>query len=175
MMKISIFSRLAIVGLTAAIAFLLIPGDQMKAGEKRIFICEKPNKQDFPRTYSVYKGAKRTILRWSGPLGGKNPQGRCEQATVRIQQAYDNDTMNIITNGTMNKQPVICTANEYQGDCVNLLITLRTKEDSLQVLSEFKKALLGESMGPILNSGGVPQIYYEIDLEQALKNAPIEP
>ncbi len=174
-MKTSIFSRLTIVGLTAAIAFLLILGDQIKAEERRIFRCEKPDKQDLPRTYSVYKGEKRTVLRWSGRLGGKIPQGRCEQATARIQHAYDNDTMNIITNGKMNKQPVICTAKEYRGDCTNLLITLRPEEDSLQVLSEFKKALLGESMGPILHSGGVPQIYYQIDLEQALKNAPIDP
>ena len=70
-MKIPIFSTLTIVGLTAAIAFLLIPGDRIKAGEKRIFRCEKPKKQDFPRTYSLYEVEKRTILRWSGPLGEK--------------------------------------------------------------------------------------------------------
>ena len=173
-MKIPIFSRLTIVGLTAAIAFSLIPSSQAKALEKRSFKCEKTTKQDSPKTFTFYKGQKRTVIRWSGPLGEKNPQERCEQATVRIQQAYDNDTIKIITNGIMKKQPVICTADDYGGDCVNLLITLNPQEDSLKVLNQLKEALLGKQKGPVIHTSDTPQIYYEIDLEKAIENAPVE-
>jgi hypothetical protein len=75
----------------------------------------------------------------------------------------------------MKKQPVICTADGYGGACVNLLITLNPQEDSLKVLNQLKDALLGKQIGPIINNSGVLQIYYEIDLEQAIKNAPVEP
>jgi tetratricopeptide (TPR) repeat protein/S1-C subfamily serine protease len=175
-MKTSIFTRLSIVGLTAAIAFSysFIPGSQVKALEKRSFGCEKTTKQDLPKTFTFYEKQKRTLIRWAGALGGKTPQERCEQASLNLQQAYDNETLTFITNGIMKKQPVICTADDYGGDCVNLLITLNTQEDSLKVLNQLKEALLGKQKGPVIQTSDTPQIYYEIDLEQAIKNAPVE-
>jgi hypothetical protein len=172
-MKSKTINRLIIAGMASAIAFSLICNHQVKALEKRRFICQ--TKQLLPRTYTLYEGQKRTLIRWTKALGEKTPQERCEQASSRFQEAYDKDALKIITNGIMNKQPVICTANDYGGDCVNLLITLNPKEDSLQVLNELKEALLGRSIGPIIHNSGVPQIYYQIDLEQAIKNAPVEP
>jgi tetratricopeptide (TPR) repeat protein len=74
----------------------------------------------------------------------------------------------------MRKQPVICTADDYGGDCVNLLITLNPQEDSLKILNQLKEALLGKQKGPVIHTSDTPQIYYEIDLEQAIKNAPVE-
>ncbi len=175
-MKISIFSRLTIVGLTAAIAFSysFIPSSQVKAFEKRSFGCEKTTKQDLPKTFTFYEKQKRTLIRWAGALGGKTPQERCEQASLNLQQAYDNETLTFITNGIMKKQPVICTAADYGGDCVNLLITLKPQEDSLKVLNQLKESLLGKQKGPVIHTSDTPQIYYEIDLEQAIKNAPVE-
>ena len=67
-MKIPIFSRLSIVGLTAAIALSFIPSSQVKALEKRSFSCEEVTKQGSPRTYTVYKGGKYTLIRWAGAL-----------------------------------------------------------------------------------------------------------
>jgi hypothetical protein len=173
-LKSQTINRLIIAGVVSAIALSLIPSSQVAAREKRSFSCEKVPKQGTPRTYTLYKRQKYTVIRWAGALGGKTPQERCEQASSRLQEAYDNETLNIITNGMMNKKPVICTASDYGGNCVNLLISLNPKENSLQVLNELKEALLGNSMGPIIHTSGVPQLYYQIDLEQALKNAPVE-
>jgi tetratricopeptide (TPR) repeat protein/S1-C subfamily serine protease len=175
-MKISIFSRLTIVGLTAAIAFSysFIPSSQVKAFEKRSFGCEKTTKQDLPKTFTSYEQQKRILIRWAGALGGKTPQERCEQASLNLQQAYDNETLTFITNGIMRKKSVICTADDYGGDCVNLLITLNHQEDSLKVLNQLKEALLGKQKGPVIHTSDTPQIYYEIDLEKAIENAPVE-
>ena len=175
-MKTSIFTRLSIVGLTAAIAFSysFIPSSQAKALEKRSFGCEKTTKQDLPKTFTSYEKQKRTLIRWAGALGGKTPQERCEQASLNLQQAYDNETLTFITNGIMRKKSVICTADDYGGDCVNLLITLNPQEDSLKILNQLKEALLGKQKGPVIHTSDTPQIYYEIDLEKAIENAPVE-
>ncbi len=157
-----------------------IPKNPVKAQANEIyFVCnqgyDKDDGKRLPTTYVWSAGKKIALIRWVKPIGDYSPQKRCDLISPRFQEAYNKDGLSIITNGYMNNQPVICTANEYGGDCVTLLFTLRTPKDALPVLNELKDALLGRGIGPRReSSSGVPQIYYSIDLKQAIENAPVE-
>ncbi len=41
-------------------------------------------------------------------------------------------------------------------------------------LEGFKEALMGRSMGPMIHSSGFPQMYYQIDLQDTIRNTPAE-
>ena len=91
-----------------------------------------------------------------------------------FQEAYDNNSIGLITNGTMDNQPVICTSDEYGGDCNTLLMTLRPEDDSAQVLNNLRQVLNGEQVGAIKHNADTPQIYYQVDIDNFLETAPVE-
>ncbi len=74
----------------------------------------------------------------------------------------------------MNNQPVIFTAKESEGDCVNLLMTLRPEDNSLKILDQFRQILNGEQVGLVKHNSSTPQLYYKTDIENFLRNAPVE-
>lgn len=142
------------------------------------FVCgqrlERRTNQSYPTTWAVTARGKTAIVQWERAFGGYSPQERCESVSPRFQQAYDNGSLNILTNGTENGKRVICTAKEYGERCVTVLMTLRQEDNSLKMLEELKDTLNGRSLGPIQHGGGVPQAYYEINIDEWLDNAPVE-
>ena len=175
-MNRQIITKLMVTGVIASLE-LSLALSPVKAQQNVYFICnqgyDKETNRRLPTTYAWYQGQKRVLIRWEKALGGKSPQERCNTVSPRLQQAYDDGTISIITNGRMNNQPVICTAREYGGDCVTLLITLRPQDNSLQVLKGIEAALWGRSIGPLRHTSD-PQVYYQIDIEKSLRNAPVE-
>ena len=144
------------------------------------FICsqgfDRDSGQRLPTTFAWHKQGKTALIRWKTPWGnGITPQQRCEQVSPRFQQAYDNGTLNFITNGTMNGQPVICTAKEQGGQCQTVLMTLRAEDNSLQMLNQLKDVLGGRTTGPVVHSSGASQTYYRVDIDKFLETAPVEP
>jgi Circadian oscillating protein COP23 len=143
------------------------------------FTCNQSYDQQsdrrFPTTFAWTSKGKTAVIRWVKNLGGYSPQDRCQDVSPRFQEAYDNGTLNLITNGKVKGQPVICTAKEYDAACETVLMTLRPKEDSLKILNNLKDIFEGSrQVGPIKNSSGIPQIYYQIDIEEFFRNAPVE-
>ncbi|MFM2061808.1 MAG: hypothetical protein RLZZ507_1478 [Cyanobacteriota bacterium] len=143
------------------------------------FICNQSFDQkannNLPTTFAWHSKGKTALIRWeTNYFRNYSPQRRCEEVSPRFQQAYDNGTINLITNGRMNNQPVICTVREYGAACDTLLMTLRPEDNSLQVLNLFKQIFSGRQEGPVKHSSGTPQIYYKINIEEFLRNAPVE-
>jgi Circadian oscillating protein COP23 len=128
----------------------------------------------FPTTFAWTSRGKVAVIRWVKDLGDHSPQDRCKNVSPRFQQAYDNGTLNLITNSKVKGEPVICTAKEYGAACEIVLMTLRPEENSLRILNDLKNILDGHQVGPIKHSSGIPQIYYQIDIEEFLRNAPVE-
>jgi hypothetical protein len=150
-----------------------------KENQKVQFICnesfDKETGARMPTTFAWADRGKIAVVRWrTEEFSGYPPQERCNEVSPRFQEAYDNGTLKMITNGTINNQPVICTATEYRGKCQTLLMTLRESDDSLQLLNSFKDILNGRSTGPILHSSGTAQVYYQVDIETFLRTAPVE-
>lgn len=118
-------------------------------------------------------GDKRALIQWVKQMDSHwTPEKRCQEVSRRMQEASNAGTMQYITNGKMNGQRVICTAMEVNGDCKNLLMTLRPGDKPLKFMSEFKEIFNGQSDGPVEHSSGEPQIYLRVDLKQLWRNAP---
>lgn len=141
------------------------------------FVCaqgfDRESGERHPTTYIWTASKKIALIRWKKNWGNfLTPQERCEAISPRFQKAYESGTMQFITNGVMNGQPVICTTSENGGACQTLLMTLRPQENSFKTLFELKELLGGKQAPPVPHSSGAPQVYYPIDLDNLIRNAP---
>jgi hypothetical protein len=152
---------------------------QTKNQQQVQFICaqsfDKATNRRLPTTFAWTARGKIAIVRWkTEQFPDYPPQKRCQEVSPRFQEAYNSGTLDYITNGKMNNQPVICTTTAYGGTCRTLLMTLRSQDNSLGVLNELRNILNGRTVGPVVHSSGMPQAYYEIDIQYFLENAPVE-
>jgi len=155
---------------------------EVKASEEEVrFICgnsfDNENGERYPTTFVWTSRGKTAVVRWKTDFfkgSGFDPKSRCEEVSPRFQEAYNNGSLNLMTNGTMNAQPVICTARETGGDCDTLLMTLRPEDDSLAILNQLKEVFNGRASGPVSHSSATPQVYIEVDVDEFLRTAPVE-
>ena len=192
-MKIKPLTTILIAGLLVASCNKQETSNQYSANSTKSetetrFICregyDKASQQRLPTTYAFTAGQKRAIIRWSTEYfsgSGWDPQTRCEEVSPRFQKAYENGSLNLITNGKMNNQPVICTALQHGGSCVDLLITLRDgnhgqpADNGPQLVKELGQILNGTATGPMQhNSDGEAQLYVQVDIDEFIANAPVE-
>jgi hypothetical protein len=166
---------------TAAIATatLSIAAIEASANQEVKFVCgqsfDQSSGQRYPTTYAWNNRGKTQVIQWRRPWGtGVTPQQRCEQVSPRFQEAYTNGSLKFLTNGTLNGQPVICTAKEQGGQCQTVLMTLRPEDNSLQILKQLQSVLGGRVTGPVVHSSGTAQAYYQVDIENFLRTAPVE-
>jgi hypothetical protein len=141
------------------------------------FICSQGYDPDSgerqPTTFIWTASKKIALIRWKKNWGNFiSPQQRCEAISPRFQKAYESGTLQFITNGMMNGQPVICTTRSNGGACQTLLMTLRQEENSFKTLVELKGLLDGTQVTPITHSSGNSQVYYEVDIDKLIRNAP---
>ena len=179
-MKFNSFATGLLGTLVITLGFNL-PIARAQANSEVQFICadshDSESNKSVPTTFAWTPEKKIPIVRWQTEdfVGADfTPQKRCAAVSPRFQEAYDNNTINLITNGTINNQPVICTSNEPGGDCRTLLMTLRAEDNSLKVLNSLRQVLNGEQVGPVKHNADIPQIYYKIDIENFLRTAPVE-
>ena len=177
-MKIKSITTGLLGTIVATLGFYL-PLNPVTANTDIEFICAESFDQEsgssLPTTFAWTARGKIAVVRWSTQFfTSYSPQTRCQQVSPRFQEAYESGTLGLITNGKMNGQSVICTAIEPEGECKNLLLTLRPQDNSLKILSQFRQIFDGEQVGPVKHSSSVPQVYYRIDIENFLNNAPVE-
>ncbi len=146
----------------------------VQAQQKTKFICSRSfvGEQNFWTTVSITGGVKRSLIIWDPTkFPGYPVQKRCQEVSPRFQQAYDNDTLKLLTNGQVNGRPVICAVEKYGDSCNvrNWLMTLHLSEDSFRLLNKLKAILDGRQQGPIKHSSGTTQAYYQIDIESLLR------
>lgn len=157
---------------------LTIPIAKSQAKSDVKFICgksyDRDNNKRLPTTFAWTSRGKTAIIRWEKNFGKYSPQERCQSVAPRFQEAYDNGTLEIITNAKVNGQPVICAVQEYGDSCQTVLMTLRQKDNSVKMLNDLKDTLNGRSIGPVKNSSGTPQLFYKINMDEFLSNAPVE-
>ena len=152
------------------------------------FICahsfNRNNGLRYPTTVARTERGKVPIIQWTTALTSRimiMPQQACEEISPRFQQAYDNGTLNFVTNGTMNGQPVICTTSGYGGTCRTLLMTLRSqdlmtrrsRDSSFALLIALKDQLNARSAGPVYGHSDVLQLYLKVDIDKFLQETPV--
>ena len=176
-MKLNLLAT-GLLGTLAVISLSNLSIEQVRANSEVQFVCadsfDSESGNSLPTTFAWTPKGKIAIIRWESEdflNSGFSPQKRCDEVSPRFQEAYDNNSFGMITNGTMNNSSVICTTDEYGGDCQTLLMTLRPEDDSLKVLNNFRQILNGNQVGAIKQSS---QAYYEVDIDNFLETAPVE-
>ncbi|MEM8779915.1 MAG: COP23 domain-containing protein [Cyanobacteria bacterium P01_G01_bin.49] len=153
------------------------PPDQGEKAENKIeFVCGESFDPDggdrLPTTFAWTPRGKIAVVRWATKdFPNYPPERRCQEVAPRFQAAYDNGTLNLLTNGTMDNQPVICTTQNVGEGCNTLLVTLRPQDDSRQFLEQIVSLLNGEKVGPPKHTN---QRYIQINIEEFLQTAPVE-
>lgn len=164
---------ITLIGSTA----MLFPADPVKAQtvEGQFYCGSSHNEKSgkVPTTIFWTSTSKAAIVQWVRPMGNYwTPQRRCNGFSKSINDIYQSSGAKFfLTNGKKNGQKVICNADEVNGDCKNVLMTLRKEDNSLLLLNELKEKFNAKSVDsrPIRHNSGEPQLYYQIDMSELLK------
>lgn len=147
------------------------------------FICsqgyDSVTQERVPTTYAWTPKGKIALVRWKSDWfagSGFTPEVRCNEVSPRFDTAYQNDTLNYLTNGRLNSQKVICAVRAKGDSCTDstLILTLRPEDNEFQALNQLNSILQGDAVnGPVEQSSG-KQIYLQLDIENFLATAPVE-
>jgi hypothetical protein len=126
-----------------------------------------------PTTIVWTPNRKVALVQWVKPMGNYwTPQKRCAEFSQKIDAAYQNGTINYLTNTRIKGQKVICTAAEVNGDCKSILMTLRPQDNSLTMIGELKDLLNGRSEGGVItHSSSEPQVYLKVDIRSSIQSS----
>lgn len=91
---------------------------------------------------------------------GYEPLTRCRQVSSKFQQFFNNGSLNYITPGTVNRQPVICVSNSKGGACTGVLFTLKPGENANRVIQNLFDIRSGAA-GPLEESGS--RLYFDMN------------
>ncbi len=74
-----------------------------------------------------------------------------------------------------NNQNVICTAYKEGGDCVTMLLTLRTEDDPIAMIRDLTNVMSGKGGSVVRHSSGEKRVYFKItNIEKFLEIAPVD-
>jgi len=153
---------------------------QLSAKASTQFVCEN---NSVPTTIAQTPTGDIPIIRWTSNYFSKDgwtPQVRCQEVSARFQRYYNSGSLKYLTTGLINKQPVICTADDLNGECKNLLFTLKLGTDPSEALRDLFN-VRDRARGPLYESGNrarVPlnktesRIYIDVEKLLNSKNAP---
>jgi hypothetical protein len=140
-----------------------------------IFYCGL-SPQGVPTTYAKTSSREVPLIRWvSTYFQNYTRTQRCQEVSGRFQDAYRNGSLNYITVGTQNQQPIVCTSRNGNG-CDQLLFTLKPGTNPAQVVQHLNNLRIGyASTGPLKQSSRPEtHITAAIKIQQILDSAPTE-
>jgi len=120
--------------------------------------------------YQNPHGALEPWIEWTSHYfsgSGYDPATRCQLVSQRLETYRRQRVLKYITAGQMNGQNVICTANQVNGRCQNLIYTLRPGQDpigSLYNLLAWRQGYVG--MPSFDESSKIPYIDVRGKLEE---------
>lgn len=166
------FKRLFPGLITAAIAgtTVIAPFSSANAGPAGSrFTCL--SRQGVPATVALTKRGPVPVINWRSTLGNGvyTPQVRCDIVSKKFQQFYENGTLNFLTTGRKNRQPVVCVALYKGGACNQDLFTLKPGSNPGRTLRQLMAVRTGSS-GPLNESAAREYI----DVNELLNTAPVD-
>lgn len=149
---------------------------QENANNQIRFICStsrySENGKSVPTTFLWTPNFQKAMVTWTSVLGGVKPQQRCKIVSQNFQTAFNNGSLNYVTNAFQNGNKVICSVSSIDGGCDTVLFTLRPQDKSQNVLRHLNKLWFGSSTttGPLIQYSGERKFY--IDIRQFLNTPP---
>ncbi|MBC6422706.1 MAG: hypothetical protein GDA43_03630 [Hormoscilla sp. SP5CHS1] len=154
-------SVLAISYLTLAATFTASPSRAQKALTNS-FVCGRSN--GVPATLARTARSDVPVIRWESNYFSSSdwtPERRCQEVSARFQEYYTNGTLNFLTTGRMNWQPVVCVAESRGGSCAGLLFTLKPGTNPGQTLRNLME-VKNMASGPLSETNG--RVYIDMNL-----------
>jgi hypothetical protein len=150
---------------------------QEDANNQIRFICStsrySENGKSVPTTFLWTPNFQKAMVTWTSVLGGVKPQQRCQKVSDNFQTAFNNGSLNYVTNGFQNGSKVICSVSSIDGGCDTVLFTLRPQDKSRDVLKQLNKLWFGSvtaDSGHIIEQSQEKKFY--IDIRQFLNTPP---
>jgi hypothetical protein len=119
---------------------------------KARYFCGK-DKTGIPTTFVEIAKDTQPVIRWKSEIftgSGYDPQTRCEEVSLKFQQAEDNGGLGGLISGKQNGLPVICISDKEDGACNLMLFTVTPPDTVKSVLSK----LQANASKPLEQSGG---------------------
>jgi hypothetical protein len=133
------------------------------------FVCRSVN--GVPTTVAETNRGVVPVIRWVSDYfseSGWTPEARCQEVSQRFQTYHEAGSINYLTTGRINRQPVICTSDRQGGTCQDLLFTLKQTSNPSQTLQELMNVRVRAS-GPLNETS--EKIY--VDMGNFLETAPV--
>ncbi len=134
------------------------------------FYCGKI--KNTPTTMAKTSRGPVSIIHWTSKnTFGESypPEVRCKLVSSKFQEYYTDGTLNFLTTGVQNRQPVICAVQSKGGPC-SVLFTLKPGSDPDLTLKQLL-SIRDRSTTLVLNESISSAI---IDFNDFLKTAPVE-
>ena len=135
-MKLIPLTNVLIASVVALGATTSINQPSQAQGGRGIYCDTSTNK---PVTvYQNDRGTTEPWIRWTSNYfknAGYDPLTRCQDVSARLENYRRNRQLKFITTGQMNRQNVICTASQSDGQCDGLVLTLKPKENPERALT----------------------------------------
>jgi hypothetical protein len=178
--KISLSIILFITAIATTLILSMIPSvSQANSSERVSFSCQnifdRASQENLPTTVAWIPEQKkhRQIIIWkSNYFRGWDTRRRCKIVSPKFQRFYEQGTLNYLTNGRVEGNPVICAVATEGDKCNqdNQLFQLKDKRSSETVIVDLFRILIGDARGPIYQSSG-RKIY--VSMQKLLSKAPI--
>ncbi|MEH2301998.1 MAG: COP23 domain-containing protein [Nostoc sp.] len=135
-MKLALLTHVLVGGAIALAATATI--NQPSQAESRPgFYCDTSGNKPVT-VYTNSRGVPEPWIRWTSNYfrdAGYNKLTRCQDVSHRLETYRRDRDLKFITVGKMNGQNVVCTANQVNGRCERLILTLKPSEDGVQALN----------------------------------------
>ncbi len=125
-----------------------------------------------PTTMAKTSRGPVSIIRWTSTNAfGENypPEVRCKLVSSKFQEYYTDGTLNFLTTGVENRQPVICAVQSRGGPC-GVLFTLKPGSDPDLTLKQLL-SIRDRSTTLVLNESISSPL---ISVNDFLETAPVE-
>ena len=148
---------------------------QEDANNQIRFICStsrySENGKSVPTTFLWTPNFQKAMVTWTSVLGGVKPQQRCQKVSDNFQTAFNNGSLNYVTNAFQNGSKVICSVSSIDGGCDTVLFTLRPQDKSKDVLKRLNKLWFGSVTTDSIIEQSQEKKFY-IDIRQFLNTPP---
>lgn len=139
-------------------AMICVPGTPTPCAQPQpiaqdYFFCGQGS-HNIPTTFVNTPNGNLPLIRWKSHYfepSGYSPEVRCRDVSQRFNRFYNQGTLNFITTGMVNNQPVVCVASTKGGPCTEVLFTLKSGQNATRTIQQLFDVRVGAS-GPLFES-----------------------